>query len=63
MSKMFLVCIGTYNRTIDVRPSCSCVKLESMPICEKEAYRFDYHAKRGVTLEFSKIVETREIKG
>jgi hypothetical protein len=39
-------------------PSCSCVKLESMPICEKEAYQFDYHAKRGVTLEFSKIVET-----
>jgi hypothetical protein len=43
-------------------PSCSCVKLESMPICEKEAYRFYYHAKRGITLEFSKIVETREIK-
>jgi hypothetical protein len=33
-----------------------------MPICEKEAYQFDYHAKSGVTLEFSKIVETREIK-
>ncbi len=43
-------------------PSCSSGTLESMPICEKEAYRFDYHAKRGVTLEFSKSVETREIK-
>jgi len=31
-------------------------------ICEKEANRFDYQAKRGVTLEFSKSVETREIK-
>jgi hypothetical protein len=33
-----------------------------MPICEKEAYQFDYHPKRGVTLEFSKIVETRQNK-
>jgi hypothetical protein len=37
--------------------SCNSVKVESMPLSEKEAYRFDYHPKRGVTLEFSKIVE------
>jgi hypothetical protein len=35
-------------------PSCSSVRLESMPISEKEVYWFDYHPKRGVTLEFSK---------
>ena len=45
--------IGTYTHMINECPSCSCVKLESMPICEKEVYQFDYHAKRGVTLEFS----------
>jgi len=33
-------------------PSCNSVGLESMPISEKEAYRFDYHPKRGITLEF-----------
>ena len=36
-------------------PSCNSVRLESMPISEKEVYQFDYHPKRGVTLEFSKI--------
>ncbi len=35
--------------------SCNSVKVESMPFSEKKA--FDYHPKRGVTLEFSKILE------
>ena len=36
-------------------PCCNSVNLESMPISEEEVYRFDYHPKKGVTLEFSKI--------
>jgi len=55
--------IGTYTHMITECPSCSSGTLESMSICEKEAYQFDYRAKRGVTLEFSKIVETRQNKG
>jgi hypothetical protein len=34
-------------------PSCNSVEVESMPISDKELYKFDYHPKRGVTLEFS----------
>jgi hypothetical protein len=46
--------IGIHKR-ITQCPSCNSVRLESMPISEKEAYRLDYHPKRGITLEFSKI--------
>ena len=34
-------------------PSCNSVEVESMPLSDKELYEFDYHPKRGVTLEFS----------
>jgi hypothetical protein len=34
-------------------PSCNSVEVESMPISDKELYKFDYHPKRGLTLEFS----------
>ena len=38
-------------------PSCSSVEFESMPLSHKELYTFDYHPKRGVTLEFSNAVK------
>ena len=44
--------IGIHERMITQCPSCNSVRLESMPIAEKEAYRFGYHPKRGITLEF-----------
>ena len=44
---------GIHKRMITQCPSCNSVRLESMPISEKEAYRFDYYSKRGITLEFS----------
>jgi hypothetical protein len=43
-------------------PCCNSVRLESIPISEKEVYRFDYHPKRGITLEFSKIAGYNGIK-
>jgi Zn finger protein HypA/HybF involved in hydrogenase expression len=33
-------------------PLCNKEKVESMPIANGESYRFDYNAKRGITLEF-----------
>jgi hypothetical protein len=33
-------------------PSCNKGKIEFIPIAENEEYRFDYDAKRGVTMEF-----------
>jgi hypothetical protein len=47
--------IGIHERMITQCPSCNSVRLESMPISEKEAYRFDYHPTTGITLEFLKI--------
>jgi hypothetical protein len=47
--------IGMHERMITQSPSCNSIRLESMPISEREAYRFDYHPKRGITLEFLKI--------
>jgi hypothetical protein len=47
--------IGTHERMITHCPSCNSVRLESMPISEKEPYPFDYHPTRGITLEFLKI--------
>ena len=38
-------------------PSCNSVEVESMPLSDKEFYKFDYHSKRGVTLEFSNAVK------
>jgi hypothetical protein len=69
--KHFLLCetcfwcashINIHKRMITECPSCNSLKLESMPICDKEVYRFDYHPKRGVTLEFWKIVEAKGIE-
>ena len=37
-------------------PSCNSVEVESMPIAHNELYKFDYHPKRGVILEFSKPI-------
>jgi len=58
----FLICeacfwCASYLGT-DVAPSCPLCKIdpvESIPISSNEQYRFDYHPKRGVTLEFSAI--------
>jgi hypothetical protein len=38
-------------------PSCNSVEVESMPLSDKELYKFYYHPKRGVTLEFSNTVK------
>ena len=38
-------------------PYCNSVEVESMPISDKELYKFDYHPRRGVTLEFSKVIK------
>ena len=53
--------IGIHERMITQCPSCNSVRLESMPISEKESYRFDYHPKRGITLEFLKIAGYSEL--
>ena len=38
-------------------PSCNSVEVESMPLSDEELYKFDYHPKRGVTLEFLNAVK------
>ena len=47
--------IGIHERMITQCPSCKGVRLESIPISEKEPYLFDYHPTRGITLEFLKF--------
>lgn len=49
--------IDVDKRVITDWPCCNNAKLESMPISDKEVYKFEYHPNRGVTLEFLKIVE------
>ena len=60
----FLLCNTCYwcASDIDVRkpmitqcPSCNSVEIESMPISDKELYKFYYHPDRGITLEFSNL--------
>jgi hypothetical protein len=41
-------------------PCCNSVIFESMPISEKEVYRFDHHPKRGVTVEFSSLLNSNK---
>jgi hypothetical protein len=57
----FLLCNTCYWCASDIGskpkftecPSCNSIEVESMPIAHKELYKFDYHPKRGITLEFS----------
>ena len=56
----FLLCNTCYWCASDIGskskftkcPSCNGVEIESMRLSDKELYEFDYHPKRGVTLEF-----------
>ena len=53
-------CASTYlhndNRCMEVKqcPLCTNRTIESMPISNNEAYKFDYSAKRGISLELIK---------
>ena len=61
----FLLCNTCYWCASDIGskskftkcPSCDSVEFESMPLSDKELYTFDYHPKRGVTLEFSNAIK------
>ncbi|HXX97300.1 MAG TPA: hypothetical protein VEL11_09320 [Candidatus Bathyarchaeia archaeon] len=61
----FLLCKTCYWCASDIGsksmltecPSCNSVEVESMPLSDKELYKFGYHPKRGVTLEFSNTVK------
>jgi hypothetical protein len=61
----FLLCNTCYWCASDIGsesmltecPSCNSVEVESMPLSDKELYKFNYHPKRGVTLEFSNAVK------
>ena len=55
-------CTDINTHIIAKCPSLNSVKLESMPIFDNEVYRFDYHPKRGVILEFSRNVDRKGIK-
>jgi hypothetical protein len=56
----FLLCSSCFwcasnlnmHGTVEICPSCTNGKVESMPISNTEIYTFDYNAIRGVTLEF-----------
>jgi hypothetical protein len=58
----FLLCNSCYWCASDIGSeskftkclSCDSVEVESMPIAKK-AHKFDYHFKRGMTLEFSTL--------
>jgi len=60
----FLLCNTSYWCASDIGskskftkcPSCKSVEVESMPISDKELFKFDHQPKRGVTLEFSNAV-------
>ena len=57
----FLLCNTCYWCASDIGskskftkcPSCNSVEVESMPISDKELFKFDHQPKRGVTLELS----------
>ena len=61
----FLLCSTCYWCASDISgkskftkcPSCNSVEVESMPLSDNELYKFDYHPKRGVTLEFLNAVK------
>ncbi len=42
------------GKIMDRCPACNNDRLESMPICDNEIYKFGYDPKTGVMLEFSK---------
>jgi hypothetical protein len=42
------------GKIMDRCPACNNDRLESMPICDKEIYKFGYDPKTEVMLEFSK---------
>ena len=44
-----------------VLESISYKKLESIPISDNEAYKFDYDPKHGVIFEFSKVDDEEEM--
>lgn len=58
----FLLCSTCYWCASDIGskskftkcPSCNSVEVESMSMAKNELSKFDYHSKRGITLEFSK---------
>lgn len=59
----FLICEACFwcasypdNDAVARCPSCMTGPIESIPISSGEQYGFDYHPKRGVTLESSTIV-------
>jgi hypothetical protein len=61
----FLLCNTCYWCASDIGskskftkcPSCNSVEVESLPISDKESYKFDHQPKRGITLEFSNAVK------
>jgi hypothetical protein len=70
MSIHFLLCNTCYWCASDIGskskctkcPSCTGVEVESMPIAKNELCKFDYHSKRGITLEFSNIKNSNSNK-
>ncbi|MFY9795794.1 MAG: hypothetical protein WAJ93_08895 [Candidatus Nitrosopolaris sp.] len=48
--------MGIHKPMFTEWPSCNSVEVESMPIARKELYKFDYLPGRGVTLEFSNLL-------
>ena len=47
--------LNNMHRSVEVCPSCNDAKVESMPISFDETYKFNYDARRGITLELGRI--------
>jgi len=45
-------CFRIDERPITTCPYCDSITIEAIPISYNEGYRFQYNAKRGVTLDF-----------
>ena len=54
MSSRILITMGAGDISASLAKCPSCIEgnIESIPIAKNENYRFDYNAKRGVTVEF-----------
>jgi hypothetical protein len=52
-------CLDSSKRIVTKCPCCNNGRLESMPISDKESYRFRRDPHTEVILEFSKLAEDR----
>ena len=56
MSLVFVIVLPSNIDRLSRYPICHQDEIESLPLSDDEVYKFDYSSKRGVSLEFKKMI-------